>query len=393
MREGDAGANPAPGRNRGMTRRDVLKAGLGAAAALGVLGGIAGVSGVVSGPPRDSGATWLTPARYYRKLPKRYVKCQLCPRHCYVAPGARGFCEVRENRRGEYFTLVYGRAASLNIDPIEKKPFFHVLPGSPVFSFATAGCNLECKNCQNYQLSQARPEALPAVNLPPTALVRVAREQGCSLIAGTYSEPTVFCEYLLDVAKEGNKRGVRTVMVSSGFIERQPMTDLCRELTAIKIDLKSMRHRFYKTNSQGALKPVLNSIELVKKQGVWLEIVYLVIPTLNDSEAEIKDLARWVHTHVGADVPLHFSRFHPAYKLTRLPPTPYETLKRCAAIARAEGLHYVYVGNVPGTSDQATRCPKCGKVVIGRENFAITARHLKDERCAFCHQPIPGIWS
>jgi len=393
MPEGDPGANPGPSGNQGLTRRDLLKAGIGAAAALGVLGGAAAISGRVSGAARGSPSTWVAPARYYRKLAKRYVKCQLCPRHCYVAPGARGFCEVRENRRGEYFTLVYGRAASVSIDPVEKKPFFHALPGSPIFSFVTAGCNLECNNCQNYQLSQARPEALPAMDLPPAPLVRMAKQHGCSLIAGTYSEPTVFCEYLLDVAKEGNKRGVRTMMVSSGFTERQPIIDLCRELTAIKIDLKSMRHRFYKSNSQGALKPVLSSVELVKKQGVWLEIVCLVIPTLNDSEAEIKDLARWVRTHVGVDVPLHFSRFHPAYKLTRLPPTPYKTLTRCAAIARAEGLHYVYVGNVPDARDQATRCPKCATIVIGRQNFSITARHLEDGRCASCRQPIPGIWS
>jgi pyruvate formate lyase activating enzyme len=203
----------------------------------------------------------------------------------------------------------------------------------------------------------------------------------------------VFAEYLLAVARAGNAKGIRTVMVSSGFIERQPMTDLCRELTAIKIDLKSVRQSFYKTNCQGALEPVLNSIELVKRQGVWLEIVYLVIPTLNDSEAEIKDLARWIRAHVGVDVPLHFSRFHPAYRLTRLPPTPYQTLERCYQIARAEGLHYVYVGNLPGNSEQATRCPKCGRTVIGRENFGITARHLREGRCEFCHQPIPGVWS
>jgi pyruvate formate lyase activating enzyme len=378
---------------RGISRRELLKAGIGIAAGACLVGELAHLGATASRSAGGAEESWLTPAKYYRKLPKRYIKCQLCPRHCYVAPGARGFCEVRENHRGSYFTLVYGRAATLNIDPIEKKPFFHVLPGSPVFSFATAGCNLECKNCQNWQLSQSRPEKLPANRLPPKRLVEAAREQGCSLIAGTYSEPTVFFEYLLDVARQGNTQGVRTVMVSSGFTERKPMLDLCKELTAIKIDLKSMRQSFYKTNCQGALKPVLNSIERVKKQGVWLEIVYLVIPTLNDSESEIKDLARWIRTNVGLDVPLHFSRFHPEYKLTRLPPTPYRTLDRCAEIARAEGLHYVYVGNVPDSSQQATRCPKCQRVVIGRENFGITARHLKQGRCGFCGQPIPGIWS
>ncbi len=383
-----------------ISRRDLLKIGVGAAIGLGALGGLAhlrpGETNVTSFPVslrKAGGSRYLRPARHYQKLAKKFVRCELCPRHCYVGLGGRGFCEVRENRDGEYYTLVYGRAASANIDPVEKKPLFHLLPGSSIFSFATAGCNLECKNCQNWQLSQARPEALPAISLPPAELVEIAERQGCRLIAGTYSEPTVFFEYLLDVAAEGNARGLRTTMVSAGYIERQPMLDLCRELAAIKIDLKSMRDGFYQSNCQGALKPVLSSIELVKSQGVWLEIVYLVIPTLNDSEAEIKDLAKWVRTNVGPDVPLHFSRFHPQYKLTNLPPTPYETLERCHHLAREEGLHYVYVGNVPGTPAQNTLCPQCKKEIIRRQNFRILANHVKQGRCEFCRQPIPGIWS
>jgi len=316
----------------------------------------------------------------------------LCPKHCHVGPGGRGFCEVRENQGGDYYTLVYGRAASVNVDPIEKKPFFHVLPGSPVFSFATAGCNLECKNCQNWQLSQSRPEKLPASDLPPAKLVAAAREQGCSLIAGTYSEPIVFFEYLLDVAKEGKKRGLRTTMVSAGLIDREPMIELCRELAAVKIDLKSMREEFYQTNCEGALRPILDTIELVKSQGVWLEVVYLVIPTLNDGEEEIGELARWMRTHVGPEVPLHFSRFHPAYRLKQLPPTPYATLDRCYKIARAEGLHYVYVGNITHPA-QNTHCQKCGKVVITRQGYRVSENHVSSGKCEFCNHPIPGIWS
>ena len=391
---------PDPRASDSLTRRDLLKIGVGAAVGLGALGGLAYLrDGETNVAPRPVSITktgespHLHPARYYQKLAHKFVKCDLCPKHCYVGQGGRGFCEVRENRGGDYYTLVYGRAASANIDPVEKKPLFHVLPGSPIFSFATAGCNLECKNCQNWQLSQARPETLPATSLPPAKLVETAHKQGCPLIAGTYSEPTIFFEYLLDVAAEGNARGLRTTMISSGYIERQPMLDLCKQLAAIKIDLKSMRDSFYQTNCQGTLKPVLDTIELVKNQGVWLEIVYLVIPTLNDSEAEIKDLARWVHSNVGPDVPLHFSRFHPQYKLTRLPPTPYETLDRCYRIARAEGLHYVYVGNLPGNLAQNTRCPACSKDIIRRQNFRILENHVKQGRCEFCRQAIPGIWS
>jgi pyruvate formate lyase activating enzyme len=336
---------------------------------------------------------WARRARYYRKLDKQRIRCLLCPKECEVGPAERGFCGVRENRGGEYYTLVYGRAASVNVDPIEKKPFFHLLPGSLIYSFATAGCNLACKNCQNWELSQSRPEQLPAVDLPPAKLAVAARQQGCPLIAGTYSEPTVFAEYMLDVAREGNKRGLRSTVVSAGYIARQPLLDLCRELAAIKIDLKSMRDSFYRANCAGELKPVLDCIELIKRQGVWLEIVYLVIPTLNDGEREIRDLARWVRAHVGPDVPLHFSRFYPQYRLKNLPPTPYQTLDRCYQIARAEGLHYVYVGNLPGHPAESTYCPKCGKLLIAREGFHVSQMHIRQGRCSYCRQVIPGLWS
>lgn len=376
-----------------LNRRDLLKAGIGGALAAGALGGLSLLSGAV--PPTKAGddSKWSRRAQYWRALAQDRVKCLLCPRGCETDPGERGFCGVRENRGGELRTLVYGRAASINVDPIEKKPFFHVLPGSPVFSFATAGCNMACKNCQNWQLSQSRPEEVPARDLPPAKLVDLAKKQSASLIAGTYSEPTVFTEYLLDVAREGNKRGLRTVSVTAGQIARAPMVDLCRELAAVKIDLKSMREEFYRSNCQGTLKPVLATIELVRERGVWLEIVYLVIPTLNDSDEEIKDLARWVRTHVGAEVPLHFSRFHPQHRLKNLPPTPYATLDRCQKLAAAEGLEYVYVGNLPGHPAESTFCPKCGKILIRREGFRVNASNVTKGRCKFCRHPIPGIWA
>jgi pyruvate formate lyase activating enzyme len=300
---------------------------------------------------------------------------------------------VRENRKGRYYTLVYGRAASVNVDPIEKKPFFHVKPGSLIFSFATAGCNLACKNCQNWGLSQSRPEQVPAIDLTPAKTVEAAREQGCSLIAATYTEPTVFTEYLLAVAREGKKCGLRSTMVSAGYISRQPLVDLCKELTAIKIDLKSMRDAFYRSNCSSTLKPVLNTIELIRKQQVWLEIVYLVIPTLNDGEQEIRDLARWVKGHIGLDVPLHFSRFYPEYRLKNLPPTPYDTMSRCYQTARAEGLHYVYVGNVPGHPAESTYCAKCGKLLIYRQGFRVGEMHLRNGQCQYCQHLIPGVWT
>jgi pyruvate formate lyase activating enzyme len=383
-----------------VTRRDLLRLGLGCALGGGALTGVAryAASGRAAPawqprPQAEASPGWTRRARYYRKLANQRVRCQLCPRECEVGPAERGFCGVRENRGGEYYTLVYGRAASLNIDPVEKKPFFHVLPASMVFSFATAGCNLSCKNCQNWDLSQSRPEQIPAVDLPPRQLVEQAHTQGCSLVAGTYSEPTVFAEYLLDVAREGNTRGLRTTMVSSGYLAKQPLLDLTHELAAIKIDLKSMREGFYRSTCAGTLQPVLATIELVRKQRVWLEIVYLVIPTLNDSDREIEDLARWVKGHVGADVPLHFSRFYPQYRLKNLPPTPYDTMTRCYDTARAEGLHYVYVGNVPGHPGESTYCPKCKRVLIRRRGFTVTDMVISHGQCPSCHHTIPGIWS
>jgi len=380
------------------TRRDLLKLGLGCALGAGALGGLArlATSGSRRPPPAiqpSDDSRWVHPASYYRRLENGRIRCLLCPKECEVGPAERGFCGVRENREGEYYTLVYGRAASVNIDPIEKKPFFHVVPGSSIFSFSTAGCNMECKNCQNWQLSQSRPEQLPASHLPPAALVEVARSNRLSFIAGTYGEPVVFAEYLLDVARAGNEQNLRTTMVTAGLINRQPMIDLCRELAAVKVDLKSMREEFYQRNCAGELRPVLNTIELVKNQGVWLEIVYLVVPTLNDSEQEIRDLARWVRTHVGPEVPLHFSRFHPQYRLRNLPPTPYETLDRCHGIARAEGLHYVYVGNLPRHPAESTYCPQCEQLLIGRRGHAITENHIQQGRCEFCQHVIPGLWS
>jgi len=381
---------------RDLTRREWLQTAGGCFALIG-LGGAAGLERTAFAASRKASTAanepWVRRASHYRRLSNKKVRCLLCPRHCEVGDAERGFCGVRENRGGEYYTLVHGRAASVNIDPIEKKPFFHFTPGKQIFSFATAGCNLACKNCQNWQLSQSTAEQVRSTYLPAAKMVELTKREGLSLIAGTYTEPVVFDEYILDVAREGKRKGVRTLAVTAGYIEREPLTEWCKELAAIKVDLKSMRNRFYHSNCNGTLKPVLDTIAAIKNRGTWLEIVYLVIPTLNDSEREIRDLARWVRTNVGRDVPLHFSRFIPTYRLKNLPPTPYETVDRCYQIARAEGLHFVYVGNVPEHPAQNTICPKCGKVVIGRRGYEITQYNLKAGKCKFCGAALPGVWS
>ena len=334
-----------------------------------------------------------TEASWYKKLDERKVECQLCPQACTVADAERGTCGVRENRGGTYVTLVHGLACSVHVDPIEKKPLFHVLPGEQAFSYATAGCNVECKFCQNWEISQFRPEQVRAYYLPPEALAEAARRSGAKLTAATYSEPVVFWEYVRDAARAARKAGLRSTVVSNGYIQEQPLRDVLPLLDAVKVDLKSFRDQFYVEQVRGKLEPVLKALEIIRASEVWLEIVVLLIPTLNDSEAEVRDLARWVKEHLGTDVPLHFTRFHPTYRLTNLPPTPVATLERAWSVAREVGLEYVYLGNVPGHPAENTVCPGCGEIVIRRIGFRIRENNIDEGRCRQCRRVIPGIWA
>ena len=251
-------------------------------------------------------------ARFWDSVGKNnMVKCRLCPHGCTVADGQRGICEVRENQGGKYKTLVYSRTVSMNIDPIEKKPLFHFLPGTKAFSLATAGCNFDCKFCQNWQISQARPENLDSQYYPPDKIVEQAKQTECKTIAYTYSEPTIYYEYMYDVAKLGKEKGLRSVMISNGFMNEEPMRELCKQLSAVKIDLKAFTDKFYRETCSGDLKPVLHTLEVLKSLGIWYEIVVLIVPTLNDSEQENRDMCRWIVKTLGPDVPVHYSRFNP----------------------------------------------------------------------------------
>jgi len=340
----------------------------------------------------ESDARFTVEARFYEKLPYKKIKCKLCPRECVIDDRERGYCGVRENRGGTYYSLVHSRVCAAHVDPIEKKPLFHFLPGTMAFSVATAGCNVNCKMCQNWDISQVRPEQVSSTFIPPKDLAGLARQYQCPSIAYTYSEPVVFCEYVLDSAEAGRAAGVKSVVISGGYIQEDPLKELCRRVDAIKIDLKGFSEKYYKDVVNGELKPVLNALVTLRKQNIWNEIVYLVVPTLNDSDAEFRGLARWVKAELGPDVPLHFSRFHPEYLLKNLPPTPLPTLERAKAICDAEGLHYVYIGNVPGHPAESTWCPKCRRVVVERAGFTVRSLHLDGGKCRFCHQPIPGIW-
>ncbi|MBI4165074.1 MAG: AmmeMemoRadiSam system radical SAM enzyme [Acidobacteria bacterium] len=376
----------------GCDRRSFLK-GVSLPCLAACTGALAGTQGIVPLLAADSDAQFIREAQFYEKQPYRKIKCKLCPRECVIDDHERGYCGARENRGGTYYTLVHSRVATAHIDPIEKKPFFHFLPGAMAFSIATAGCNVNCKMCQNWEISQVRPEQVRSSFAPPARIAELARQNRCPVVAYTYSEPVIFYEYMTDTARAAHEAGVRSVVVTGGYVSPDPLTKLCKTVDAIKVDLKAYSEKFYKEIVNGEMKHVLKAIETIQKRGTWNEIVYLLIPTLNDSAAELQALAKWVKTDLGPDVPLHFSRFHPEYLLKNLPPTPLATLERAKAIADAEGLHYVYVGNVPGHPAESTYCPKCHKLIVERAGYTIGAMHIKGGKCRYCQQAIPGVWS
>jgi len=368
------------------------------AASAGVAGGIASVAQhaaaapVLDTPSAQEDERFVFEARFYEKLANKKIKCKLCPRECAVGDRERGYCGVRENRGGTYYTLVHSRVCAAHIDPVEKKPLFHYLPGSLAFSMATAGCNVNCKFCQNWDISQARPEQIPAQYLPPKRVAELAAQWHCPTIAYTYSEPVVFSEFLMDVADAGHEAGIRSIVVSNGYIQEKALREAYGKMDAVKIDLKAFSESYYQKVVTGQLKPVLDTLVTLRKMGKWFEIVYLVVPTLNDSESEIGSLAHWVKENLGTDVPLHFTQFHPDYLLKNLPITPVPTLERCREIARAEGLHFVYIGNVPGHPAENTYCPKCQRLLVERVGFEISQLLIRKDACPFCKQPIPGVW-
>lgn len=364
----------------------------GAAASAARPGLAAGRTGLRAGEIVEGGELPAVEASWYRKLDEGRVECQLCPQACTVADAERGTCGARENRGGTYFTLVHSLACSVHVDPIEKKPFNHVMPGELALSYATAGCNVECKFCQNWEISQFRPEQVRSVYLPPEALVEAAKRSGARLTAATYSEPVIFWEYVRDASRAAKRAGLAPTVVSNGYIQERPLKEVLPLLSAVKVDLKSFREEFYRDQIRGKLKPVLEALETIRGAGVWLEIVVLLIPTLNDSEAEARDLSRWVKANLGADVPVHFTRFHPTYRLTDLPPTPVATLERAWNAARAEGLNYVYLGNVPTHPGENTVCPGCGQVLIRRLGFTVLENRLAAGACPSCERVIPGVW-
>jgi len=322
------------------------------------------------------------------------LTCELCPRGCTIPEGASGDCRVRVNLEGKLIATTYGRPSAVHIDPIEKKPFYHFHPGTTLFSVGTAGCNLHCLNCQNWQLSQRGSEEMEEIyRLDPPELVRVAKEEGCLGIAFTYSDPVVFYEYVSDTGALAHAAGLVNTCVTAAYIQPKPLRSLCRVLDACHVDLKAFDEGFYRRVNGATLKPVLDALVILREEGVWIEITNLMIPTLNDDLAMIRSMARWVRDRLGAQTPLHFSRFQPLYRMRNLPPTPTESLERAQREAQDAGLEYVYVDNVLGHAGNSTRCPRDGTTLIRRVGFMVVENRLTaDGRCPTCNQSIPGVW-
>jgi pyruvate formate lyase activating enzyme len=320
------------------------------------------------------------------------VQCELCPTECVLGNYQVGGCRTRINKDGVLYSLVYGKPCAVAVDPIEKKPFYHFLPATSAFSIATAGCVLACKFCQNWQISQASPDDVDAQNLPPADVVRQAMYNRCHSITYTYTEPTVFYEYMYDTAEIARRYGIRNTMHSCGYINEKPLRRLAKLLDAADIDLKAFTEDFYGRICGGKLKPVLDALVVLRQEKVWLEITNLVVPGLNDDARQIGDMCRWIVKELGPDVPVHFSRFTPQYKLKDLPPTPLATLTDAHRIARDAGVRYAYIGNIR-TEAESTFCHKCRKLLIERIGYFVKQNQIVQGNCRSCGTAIPGVWS
>ncbi len=359
---------------------------------------------------------WVKRARHYLKL-GRNVQCKLCPNECLLEPEDRGRCRNRVYKDGTLWTMAYGNPCAFHIDPIEKKPLFHFIPGTGVFSIATAGCGFRCLNCQNWDISQRKPEETkdprgePIRLLPqrfysldrnnaarmsmfPDDVLAVAEFFGCPSVAYTYSEPTAWYEYMIDTAKAARAKNVKNVWVTCGYIQEEPLVELCRYIDGANVDLKSFDEDVYRRLNSGNLEPILSTLKTLRREGVHLEVTNLIVPTYTDRPEMIRRMCDWLVENLGPDCPLHFSRFHPAHKLTHLPPTPVEVLVEARSIARRAGLHYVYVGNCREVDDaETTFCPGCREPVVERNVYSVETINLEGGKCRSCGTEIAGVWS
>ncbi|MBF0625256.1 MAG: AmmeMemoRadiSam system radical SAM enzyme [Magnetococcales bacterium] len=332
--------------------------------------------------------------RHWTLLPNGRIRCQVCPRGCALKEGQRGLCFVRARVADRIVLTSYGRSSGFCVDPVEKKPLNHFLPGTPILSFGTAGCNLACRFCQNWDMSKSRHMDRLMDRADPATLALAAQRLGCRSIAYTYNDPVVFMEYAMDVARAARERGVRSVAVTAGYMESAARRDFYQEMDAANVDLKAFTERFYRKLCGGALQPVLETlIHLKRETRVWVELTTLLIPGENDSEAELEEMTCWVVEHLGPEVPMHFTAFHPDWKLRDHPPTPHATLIRARDIARKNGVHHAYVGNVRDARGGSTWCPRCQGLLIGRNGYTLTDWNLTAAAaCRFCGLPCPGVF-
>lgn len=333
-------------------------------------------------------------AMFYRKLANDVVQCRLCNHFCAIKPGDRGICAVRKNVSGKLITLVYGKAVSEAVDPVEKKPLFHFLPGTLTYSVATVGCNFSCLFCQNWEISQAPKLSgeVAGYDLSPEEIVRKAALSGCPSISYTYTEPTIFFEYAYDTAVIAHKRGLKNIFVSNGFMTKEAIDVIAPYLDAINVDIKGSTEEFYRGIVGARLKPVLENVKYLWEKGIWTEVTTLIVPGHNDDDKSLAKIAEFV-AGVDVNMPWHVSRFFPHYRMTDVAPTSVDALKRAYKIGKKAGLKYIYVGNLPASGYENTVCPKCGKVVVGRNGYQIGAIDVKNGKCGFCGEMIRGIWN
>ncbi len=369
-----------------MNKRDFLKHGLAATGAM-AFAPMMGFSASAGEKPWK----WSKEGLYWTTTP-RGPKCLICPNECVIKEGETGVCHNRTNYQGKIYSMAYGNPCAVNIDPIEKKPFNHFLPGSKAFSIGTAGCNLACMNCQNWTISQVSPKETRNYDLMPDKLVEQTIAAQCQSIAYTYSEPISFYEYTLDSAKLARQAGIKNVLVTAGYIHQEPLRNWCKYIDGARVDLKSFSNDIYMKLSAGALQPVLDTLKTFAELGVWLEIINLVVPGWTDNLDMIKRMCGWLAENGLANYPIHFDRFHPDYKLTQLSATPIGVLTQARDIALASGMKYVYVGNVPGLDAQNTICPKCKQVVVERRGFTVVKNDLVKGCCSKCGEKIAGVW-
>lgn len=381
-----------------MSRREFLKAGLSGVGSW-CLAGVTGctrardVEEKRSSPGPQKGFVRPTPAAWFTQLEHGVVMCELCPINCQLAEGERGPCRVRQNQAGAGYTLAYGNPVLVQVDPVERKPFYHVIPGSQSLSISTAGCNLACEFCEVWDMALVSPQEVYAYDLPPHKVVEHGQASGVRAISYAFGEPVVFYEYMADVAALAKEAGFLNLVHTAGYIQPQPLQALISKIDAANVDLKSFDPTFYQQVVGGELQPVLETLKSLRNAGVHLEITNIVIPTLNDDMDLIQAMCTWIVNELGAQVPLHFARFYPLYRLSALPRTPVSTLDRARYVALEAGLEYVYIAKVTGHEGENTFCPNCGEMVIKRIGFVIGEVHMKDGGCSYCNTAIPGRWA